>query len=244
MKNLFIYIKKKYIKVLQNHKDMNIKGKTVLVTGSSSGIGRETVKKFAEEGSKVIVTYHSGKERAEETAEYCKNHSDTRLMRLDVTDIESIEESVDKIDNLDILVNNAGVLQKGKLIKQTYRDIENQINVNLTGLINTTRAFLPLINKNDRGVIINIASGLGKRGTGGYGVYSAAKFGVRGFTQALADELPKGITTYVVNPSMTATNMTNYSGKDPKMVAEVIVNTAKEKYGKRSGKDIDVNNYI
>ncbi|MFW6376252.1 MAG: SDR family NAD(P)-dependent oxidoreductase, partial [Thermoplasmatota archaeon] len=100
------------------------------------------------------------------------------------------------------------------------------------------------ISKNDRGMIINIASDLGKNGIGGYGVYSATKFGVRGFTQALADELPRGITTYVVNPSMTATNMTNYSGKDPKKVAEVIVNTAKEQYKKRSGDDIDVTKHI
>lgn len=227
---------------------MNIEGKSVLVTGSSSGIGRETVKRFAEEGSKVIITYYSGKERAEETAEYCRNYTDTSLMKLDVTDINSIENAVDKVENhfkgLDILVNNAGVLEKGKLAKQTYEDIKKQIDVNLTGVINVTRAFLSMINKNDRGVIINIASGLGKSGIGGYGVYSATKFGVRGFTQALADELPRGIMTYVVNPSMTATNMTNYSGKDPKKVAEVVVNTAKEKYKKRSGDDIDVTSYI
>ena len=227
---------------------MNIKGKSVLVTGSSSGIGRETVKKFAKEGSNVIITYHSGKERAEKTAEYCRNYTDTLLTRLDVTDIESIEKVVDKVEKnfngLDILVNNAGVLEKGKLAKQTYDDIKKQIDVNLTGLINVTRAFLSMINKNDRGVIINIASGLGKSGIGGYGVYSATKFGVRGFTQALADELPRGIMTYVVNPSMTATNMTNYSGKDPKKVADVIVNTAKEKYNKKSGDDIDVTSHI
>lgn len=212
---------------------MNIQGKTVLVTGSSSGIGRETVKKFAEEGSRVIITYDSGKKRAEETAEYCKRHTETKMMRLDVTDVESIEKTMNKIDNLDILVNNAGVLEKGKLIKETYQDIKKQIDVNLTGLINVTRTFLPMISKNDRGLIINIASGLGKSGIGGYGVYSGTKFGVRGFTQALADELPKGIMTYVVNPSMTATNMTNYSGRDPKKVADVIVNTAKEQYKKK-----------
>ncbi|MFP4051426.1 MAG: SDR family NAD(P)-dependent oxidoreductase [Thermoplasmata archaeon] len=216
---------------------MNIQGKTVLVTGSSSGIGRETVKKFAEEGSRVIITYNSGKKRAEETAEYCRNYTDTKVIKLDVTDISSIENVVQKVekelDRLDILVNNAGVLEKGKLIKETYQDIKKQIDVNLTGLINVTRTFLPMISKNDRGLIINIASGLGKSGIGGYGVYSGTKFGVRGFTQALVDELPKGIMTYVVNPSMTATNMTNYSGRDPKRVADAIVNTAKEQYKKK-----------
>ncbi len=227
---------------------MNIEGKTVLVTGSSSGIGRETVKKFAENGSEVVITFHSGKERAKETAHYCRNFTDTLVTKLDVTDIDSIENAVDKIEKnfngLDILVNNAGVLEKGKLAKQSYDEIKKQIDVNLTGLINVTRTFLPMISKNDRGIVINIASGLGKSGIGGYGVYSATKFGVRGFTQALADELPRGIMTYVVNPSMTATNMTNYSGRDPKKVAEVIVNTAKEQYKKRSGDDIDVTDHI
>ncbi|MFW5927907.1 MAG: SDR family NAD(P)-dependent oxidoreductase, partial [Thermoplasmatota archaeon] len=154
---------------------MNIKDKIVLVTGSSSGIGRETIKKFAEEGSRVIITYNSGKKRAEETAEYCRNYIDTKVIKLDVTDISSIENVVQKVekelDSLDILVNNAGVLEKGKLIKQTYQDIKKQIDVNLTGLINITRAFLPMISKNDRGMIINIASDLGKNGIGGYGVY-------------------------------------------------------------------------
>lgn len=227
---------------------MNIKDKIVLITGSSSGIGRETVKKFAEEGSKVIITYNTGKERAEETAEYCRNYTDALVMKLDVTDVYSIESAVDEVEHhfngLDILVNNAGVLEKGKLVKHSYDNIRKQIDVNLTGLINVTRAYLPMISKNDRGIIINIASGLGKSGIGGYGVYSATKSGVRGFTQALADELPRGIMTYVVNPSMTATKMTNYSGRDPKKVAEVIVNTAKEQYKKRSGDDIDVTNYI
>lgn len=227
---------------------MNVEGKTVLVTGSSSRIGRETVKKFAKEGSKVVITFHSGKERAEETADYCRNYTETLVTKLDVTDIDSIESAVDIVekhfDNLDILVNNAGVLEKGKLAKQSYDDIKKQIDVNLTGLINVTRTFLPMISKNDRGIVINIASGLGKSGIGGYGVYSATKFGVRGFTQALADELPREIMTYVVNPSMTATNMTNYSGKDPKKVAEVIINTAKEQYKKRSGNDIDVTDHI
>ncbi len=227
---------------------MNIEGKTVLVTGSSSGIGRETVKRFAEEGSNVIVTYHSGEERAEETAEYCRKYTDTMMMKLDVTDLDSIDKAVEMVqkefDSIDILVNNAGVLEKGKLEKRSYDDINRQIDVNLTGLIYMTKAFLPILKKDDRGIIINIASGLGKSGIGGYSVYSATKFGVRGFTQALADELPRGITTYVVNPSMTATNMTDYSGRDPKKVAEVIVNAAKERYSKRSGDDVDVTNHI
>ena len=75
-------------------------------------------------------------------------------------------------------------------------------------------------------------------------VYCATKFGVRGFTQALAAELPVGIRTYCVNPDTTATRMTNYQGKNPKKVAEVIVLAAEEKLNKKSGDDIDIWNYL
>ncbi len=67
---------------------------------------------------------------------------------------------------------------------------------------------------------------------------------MRGFTQSLADELPSGFRTYVVNPGMTATRMTDYSGTDPGKVAEVIVRTAEEDLGKRSGADVNVRDYI
>ncbi len=116
--------------------------------------------------------------------------------------------------------------------------------MNLTGLINTSKIFLESMLGKDEGMIINISSGLGKSGSARYSVYSATKFGVRGFTQSLAKELPRGFRTYVVNPGMTATRMTDYSGAEPKNVAKVIVKTAEEDFDKRSGADIDVGKHI
>ncbi len=227
---------------------MKLKNKVVVVTGSSSGIGRETAKMFAEKGCKVVVTYRNGEERGKETLEECKKSSEALLTHLDVTDNDSIRQSLEKVieafGTVDILVNNAGVLTSGRLVHLSHDEIEEQVEVNLTGLINTTKIYLEKMLEKNEGVIINISSGLGKSGSARYSVYSATKFGVRGFTQSLARELPKDFRTYVVNPGMTATKMTDYSGTDPKNVADVIARTAEESLDKRSGADVDVHDYI
>jgi short-subunit dehydrogenase len=116
--------------------------------------------------------------------------------------------------------------------------------VNLMGTIKVTRAFMKDFIEQGAGVIVNMASGAGEEGYEDLTVYCATKFGVRGFTQALAAELPKGIRVYAVNPGMTATRMTNYQGMAPQKVAEIVVATAEERLSKKSGADIDVWEYV
>ncbi|MFW5952700.1 MAG: SDR family oxidoreductase [Candidatus Natronoplasma sp.] len=223
---------------------MDLEDAVVLITGSSSGIGKETAIRFSEEGSKVVVTYNRGKERGKEVLEKCKEISEAMLVRLDVAYRDSIRNAVDKIidefGQLDILINNAGISISDSLEELTFEDIEKQLEVNLKGLIETTKIALPHLKKGDEGLIINIASGLGKSGSSEVSIYCATKFGVRGFTQSIAKELSPEIGVYVVNPGMTATPMTDYKGEDPKNVAEVIMKTAQEKLGKSPGEDIDV----
>ena len=101
-----------------------------------------------------------------------------------------------------------------------------------------TKVALPHI----REMIINIGSGAGKTGFPELTTYCATKFGVRGFTQSLAQE-ETDIKVYTVNPGMTATRMTGYKGVSPSIVAKVILNTAKGIYRKPSGSDIDVWEY-
>lgn len=223
---------------------MDLEDAVVLITGSSSGIGKETAIRFSEEGSKVVVTYNRGKERGKEVLEKCKEISEAMLVRLDVAYRDSIRNAVDKIidefGQLDILINNAGISISDSLEELTFEDIEKQLEVNLKGLIETTKIALPHLKKGDEGLIINIASGLGKSGSSEVSIYCATKFGVRGFTQSITKELSPEIGVYVVNPGMTATPMTDYKGEDPKNVAEVIMKTAQEKLGKSPGEDIDV----
>lgn len=227
---------------------MRVKDSVVLVTGSSSGIGKETAIKFSEEGSKVVVTYNKGKERGKEVLEKCKENTEAILVHLDVTDRDSIKAAVDKIieefGRIDILVNNAGISISGTLDEISFEDIEAQLDVNLKGLIETTKITLPYLKKAKKGMIINISSGLGKTGSSEVSIYCATKFGVRGFTQSIAEELSPDVNVYVVNPGMTATPMTGHKGVHPRKVAGVIFKTAQERFGKKPGQDIDVYEYI
>lgn len=224
---------------------MNLKDKVVIVTGSSQGIGKATSIAFAKEGANVVVTYNSNKKKGEEVFKECSKFKEAFLIKLNVTDEKSIkdcvEKAVDKFGAIDILVNNAGILIWKNLSEQNDREIESQINTNLIGLIKMTKAVLPYMKGQSEGIIINIASTAGKRAAHeGYPTYCASKFGVRGFTRALALELPSGIKIFAVNPGLTATAMTDFEGIPAKDVAEVIVNTAKEKYSAQSGGDVDV----
>ncbi len=225
---------------------MNLDKKVALVTGSSSGIGQATAIALAKKGAKVVVTYHNTKKGGEETYKECKKHTEAILIQLDVSDEKSIQNAVkqiaQKFGKLDILVNNAGVLVWEDFAKHTMKDIDFQIQTNLTGLIKMTHASLPHLSK--EAIIINIASEGGKKPFQKGTIYCATKFGVRGFTQALAMELPKGIKTFAINPGLTATRMTDYEGVPPEKVADVIIKAVEEKLKKKSGDDVDVLDYI
>jgi len=136
---------------------------------------------------------------------------------------------------IDVLVNNAGRLTWARLRDQTNDDIQNQVRTNLEGPIKMTLACLPHITE----TIINIGSIAGKNGIEELTVCCATKFGLRGFTQALAKEEPS-INIYSVNPDYIATRMTDFVGRPPEEVAEVVVRAAKGDYAVPSGSDIDV----
>ena len=223
---------------------MELKNKVVLVTGSSQGIGKETVIAFSEKGAKVIITYNKNKKMGEKVLKECGKQSEGILIHLDVKNEKSIENAFEKIKKefgkLDVIVNNAGVINWGDFSKQNKEGIDNQIETNLTGLIKTTKVFLPLLSKQNEALIINISSAAGKQAYGDLIVYCATKFGVRGFTQALAQELPEKIKIYSVNPGLTATQMTKFQGVNPRKVADLIIKATEGKINVDSSRDIDV----
>ncbi|MGZ3634508.1 MAG: SDR family NAD(P)-dependent oxidoreductase [Syntrophales bacterium] len=227
---------------------MNLEGKTILVTGSSSGIGRETALRLALERCRLILTYFRGEAAGKKVLKECMKHGDAALYRLDVRDEGSIKRLVksvtERFSSLDILINVAGVLAEKPLMEQSAEDTANQVGVNLLGLINVTRSFLPLLQMQKEAVIVNIASGLAKEVLPELTVYCATKWGVRGFTRAIALELPDRVRVYCVNPGLTATRMTDYQGADPADVAKIIVRTAAETLRKKSGDDVDVWRYV
>ncbi|MFA4906880.1 MAG: SDR family oxidoreductase [archaeon] len=232
---------------MANPKDSSLAEKTVLVTGSSSGIGREIAFGFAQEGARLVLTYNKGKKAGKETAEKCRElgASETFLLRLDVASDKSIrgcvKSAVKRFGKIDILVNNAGVLARhGNSMwvpfgEQTFKEIELQCRVNLEGLMKMTSACIPHVKE----MIINISSGAGKTPYAELVPYCATKYGVRGFSQSLALGFPK-LKVYCVNPGTTKTRMTNFEGTPPRKVAEVVLNTAKGNYKVPSGGDVDV----
>ncbi len=221
-----------------------MRGKAVLITGSSIGIGRYTAYEFARAGARLVITYYKDKEEGEVTKRRCLElgAEDAILLYLDLTDngsiIGCVEEAVKRYGRIDILVNNAGVLAWKPLREQSFEEIENQVRVNLEGLIKITKVALPYV----REMIINIGSGAGKTGFPELTTYCATKFGVRGFTQALAEE--ESVKVYAVNPGMTATRMTGYQGVHPEKVAKIIFRVASGEIRRPSGSDVDVWEFI
>jgi len=221
-----------------------MKGKTVLITGSSIGIGAATAKEFAKAKANVIITYQSDKKEAQKVAADCeKLGAAVLVLQLDVTDLKSIKtcvsDAVKKFKKIDILINNAGIIVWKNFCEQTPAEIAAQVNVNLTGLMHMTLLALPHVTD----TIINIASMAGKHPHATIGPYCATKYGVRGFTQTLAVE-EKKLKIYSVNPGMTATRMTDFEGVAPEKVAKIILNTAAGKYKLHSGSEVDVPNYL
>jgi NAD(P)-dependent dehydrogenase (short-subunit alcohol dehydrogenase family) len=218
----------------------SLKNNVIMITGSSLGIGRHAAYGFARHGARLIITYCHDQEEGERTAHVCEELGSPQvlLLRLDVADLDSIQNTVGRVNEtfggMDILVNNAGIIYWKTLDELTYEEIEKLIQVNLIGLIHMTKAALPHVKQ----AVINIGSGSGKRGYAQLTPYCATKFGVRGFTQALANETD--VKVFCVNPPLTSTRMSDFSGIPVERVADVIVETAQNFTKIETGRDIDV----
>ncbi len=195
-----------------------LKEKVVLVTGASSGFGAVAAKLFAQEGCKVILAARR-MDRLEELAEELRAMGGEALpIEVDVTRLAEIEAMVnaalDRYDRIDILFNNAGFGRLDWLeTLDPIQDIQAQINVDLLGVIWTARAVLPQMYKQRSGHIINMSSVAGWAAPPLYTVYAAAKFGVRGFTEALRREVsPFGVKVSGIYPGGAATEFQNHIG--------------------------------
>ena len=180
--------------------------KTILITGSSTGIGRATVLKFQKEGWNVIATM-----RSPEKEEILNTLDNVLVNKLDVQDLGSIEKSVkegiEKFGKIDALLNNAGYGLMGTFESASREAIERQFNVNVFGLFDVTKALLPHFRENKQGVIINISSIGGRMTFPLMPLYHATKFAVEGFSESLHYELqPLGIKVKIVEPGGVATD--------------------------------------
>ncbi len=196
----------------------SLKGKVVLVTGASSGIGEATARAFAAEGCQLVLAARR-LERLESVAADLKAAGGEALaVAADLSRLEDIrslsDRSLEHFGRIDILFNNAGFGRIDWLENlDPEKDIAAQFAVNVLGVIQTTRQILPVMIRQKSGHIINMASMAGLVATPTYTVYAACKFAVRGFSEALRRETaPWGIRVSVIYPGGVATEFGGHAG--------------------------------
>lgn len=199
----------------------SLRGLVVLITGASSGFGADAARLFAKEGS-VVVLVSRRMDRLTTLAEEIRAAGGEALaLALDVSKQSQIDDVVqtvlDVYGQIDILFNNAGFGCLDWLERlDPERDINAQLNVNLRGLIQVTRAVLPHMLAHHAGHIINVSSVAGMIAAPLYTIYAATKFGVRGFTDALRREVaPFGIQVSGIYPGPADTEFGQHSGDSP-----------------------------
>jgi NAD(P)-dependent dehydrogenase (short-subunit alcohol dehydrogenase family) len=185
--------------------------RTVLITGSSTGIGRATATRFQSEGWNVVATMRSPEDGADLAA-----LPQVLVTRLDVTDSDSIAQAVsaatEAFGGIDVLVNNAGFGAYGPLEVTSMDMIRRQFDTNVVGLLEVSKAVLPIMRVHGHGVIVNISS-VGGRMTFPLGsLYHGSKFAVEGISEALVYELaPLGIRVKVIEPGFIDTDFAGRS---------------------------------
>ncbi|UIR56769.1 SDR family oxidoreductase [Sphingobacterium sp. SRCM116780] len=162
--------------------------KTVLITGTSRGIGYITAKLFAENGWNVVATM-----RNTDSKNNLNNYKNIFVTTLDITQPETIAQSInqgiERFGKIDVLINNAAFGQFGLFEATTVKQIEEQFQVNVFGTMHVTQAILPHFRKNKQGTIINISSAAGRIGMPMVSLYSSSKFAIEGFSESLYYEL-------------------------------------------------------
>ena len=176
--------------------------KVILITGASSGFGKAIAERLAAKGNIVYGTSRKEKE-----------DKNIRFLVVDVRDRQTIDNAVNHIvkesGRIDVVVNNAGMGIGGSLELATNEEIELQMGTNFRGCVNVCQSVLPIMREQGGGQIINLSSIGGVMGLPYQGFYSASKFAIEGFTEALAAEVRGfGIKVSMVEPGDFATNFT------------------------------------
>lgn len=190
---------------------MDLTGKSVLVTGSSRGLGAVIAVKFAEHRANVIL---NARHEPTELIQQIKDLGvQVWFIQADISNPRDIEEMVRQLDeqqiNIDILVNNAGINRDKLMIGMREKDFDDVVNTNLIGTFRVTQPLFKRMLKRRTGVIINMASVVGEHGNIGQANYAASKAGVIGFTKAVAQEgALRGVRCNAIAPGMIASSMT------------------------------------
>ncbi|MDE1725805.1 MAG: SDR family oxidoreductase [Thaumarchaeota archaeon] len=210
---------------------MNYSGKVVVITGASSGIGRESASKFAKLHAFVVLVSRDKNKLEEVAGELTKYQTQILVCVCDVSQkdqvIQMSKQILEKFGTIDILVNNAGFGIYGNFNDLKIEEIESQMSTNYLGMIYCTKVFLPKMLEKKSGHIVNIASVAASLGIPGMASYCASKFAMLGFSESLYHELKgSGVGITVVSPIMVRTNFFNNSfSKMPRYTTALSANT-------------------
>jgi len=184
-----------------------------LITGCSTGFGRVIAEQALAQGDQVIATAR----KIEQIKDLEQKYPQTaKALTLDVTHKAGIEnavqESLKAFGRIDVLVNNAGYGLTGSIEEVSDKEIRDQFETNVFGLLNVTRAVLPILRKQRSGHILNISSLAGRLGIPTMGIYNGSKFALEGISESLAGELkPFGIKVTIIEPGGFATDFSSRS---------------------------------
>ena len=201
---------------------MNLSEKVVLITGSSSGIGRTTAVRFAGEGARVVVNYRVNKKGGEETRdEINEQNAKCLLVQADVSKPEDVDglfqRTVDHFGTVDVLINNAAIgTDKVPFMEAGFEDILEMINTDLASAMLCAQKAVRIMEKQGYGKILNTSSIRGWEHGGRAIVYSAAKAGINSLTRTLAKQVAPKIQVNAVAPGFVKTR--SYDKMSPEMI--------------------------
>ncbi len=190
--------------------------KTIVITGASEGIGKAIALKLAAPDTKLILVARNEAKLAAVSAAAQEKSAEVETFSVDLKDQSSLKAFSDNVQAADVLINNAGVWQKKSVLDGIDDQAINDVfDTNMTSHILLTKHFLPKLRKSDAPKIINIISKAGVTAQDGLSVYTASKWGMKGFTDVLRNDLADdGIRVGAVYQSGTATEMFDKTGED------------------------------
>lgn len=200
----------------------DLRGKTVIITGGSRGIGKACCLEFAKQGANIVFTFNKSHNEADALAAEIKKFGvDCLCLQADVRDYEQcsavMQKSLERFKEVEILVNNAGIKKDKALFMMLPEEWKEVIDTNLNGTFNMTKAAIITFLKQKKGCIINMSSVSGLVGLVGQTNYSASKAGIIGFSKALAKEVAAyGVRVNVICPGFIETDMVSSLREDIK----------------------------
>lgn len=230
----------------------------VVITGAGRGLGAALARAFSRDGARVFLCARSDEEVRAVAEGILAEGGRAGWTTVDVGEADGARAlalmASSELGRVDVLVNNAGILgPKAPLLEVTPGNWSDVLRVNATGPFLVTRAFLPAMLQQHSGVIMNVTSGVGRKGRATWGPYSVSKFAVEGLTQVVAEEVgPQGLACVAVNPGATRTGMraAAYPDEDPatlpsaETIAEAFLRIAALDPAAINGRSIDAREVV